>query len=359
MLSGLVHMNPAGKPPTDTVRALFWTPDGLSILDQRLLPEQERIEVFHDAQGVAEAIRSMRIRGAPAIGIAAAFGVVLAARECYARNPDNWRVDMRREIRHLAASRPTAVNLFWALDQMQLAFDQTTGDPEPVLLARARAIHAADIEANKTMGDLGGEILSDARGVLTHCNTGSLATGGYGTALGVVRSGYRRGLQRIYATETRPWNQGARLTLWELQRDRIPATLIADSAAATVMKNGQVQWVIVGADRIAANGDVANKIGTYSLAILARYHHVRFMVVAPVSTIDPALQDGRDIRIEERDQSELLPDFYRGDPCAGAFNPVFDLTPAELVDVIVTERGAVHRPEPAGIAKLLAAASAD
>ncbi len=348
-------MNPAGDPPDDTVRALFWTADGISILDQRLLPSEERFEVFHDAGGVAEAIRSMRIRGAPAIGIAAAFGFVLAARECYARNPGDWRVDILHDVRCLAESRPTAVNLFWALDQMRQVFDRITGDPEPVLLARARAIHAADIEANKKMGGLGSEILADARGVLTHCNTGSLATGGYGTALGVIRSGYRKGLERIYATETRPWNQGARLTLWELQRDRIPATLIVDSAAATIMKNRQVQWVIVGADRIAANGDVANKIGTYSLAILARYHDVRFMVVAPVSTIDPALQDGRDIRIEVRDPSELLPDIYRGDPCVGAWNPVFDVTPAKLVDVIVTERGAIHNPDRAGVARVLAA----
>ncbi|MGH8550210.1 MAG: S-methyl-5-thioribose-1-phosphate isomerase [Methylococcales bacterium] len=347
-------MNNSLDEPNDTVRALFWSPEGLSILDQRLLPGDVRFELFDHAEGVAEAIRSMRVRGAPAIGIAAAFGVVLAARHRFALNPDGWRRDILQDIQDLAGSRPTAGNLFWALDQMQQAFGGIQGDPEPVLLAHARAIHEADIEANKKMGELGSEILADARGVLTHCNTGSLATGGYGTALGVIRSGVRKGLERVYATETRPWNQGARLTLWELQQDRIPTTLIADSSAATVLKSGRVQWVIVGADRIAANGDVANKIGTYSLAVLARHHQVRFMVVAPVSTIDAALPDGRGIRIEEREQSELLPQYYQDDPgSVDAWNPVFDVTPADLIDVLVTERGVVHKPDRAGIERLL------
>ncbi|MCI0653485.1 MAG: S-methyl-5-thioribose-1-phosphate isomerase [Methylococcaceae bacterium] len=339
----------------DSVRAFFWTPEGLSVLDQRLLPDEVRYELFDDAAGVTEAIRSMRVRGAPATGIAAAFGVVLAARDRYRNNPKEWRRDIGQDIKHLAGSRPTAVNLFRALDQMQQAFKGICGDPEPVLLAQALAMHEADIEANKTMGALGSDILVGARGVLTHCNTGSLATGGYGTALGVIRSSYRKGLERIYATETRPWNQGARLTLWELQQDRIPATLIADSAAATIMQKGLVEWVVVGADRIAANGDVANKIGTYSLAVLAWYHAVSFMVVAPTSTIDAALSDGLDTRIEEREKSELLPQYYQGDRCIDAFNPVFDVTPAELIDVIVTERGVAHKPDRAGIERLLTA----
>ncbi|MGH8474797.1 MAG: S-methyl-5-thioribose-1-phosphate isomerase [Methylococcales bacterium] len=337
----------------DSVRALYWTPEGLSVLDQRLLPNEVRRELFDDAAGIAEAIRSMRVRGAPAIGIAAAFGVVLAARNRYRDNRDHWRRDIQQDIEALAASRPTAVNLFHALDRMRQAFKGIDGDPEPILLAKALALHEADIEANKTMGARGCEILAGTCGVLTHCNTGSLATGGYGTALGVIRASFRKGLERIYATETRPWNQGARLTLWELQCDGIPATLIADSAAATIMQKGQVQWVIVGADRIAANGDVANKIGTYSLAVLARYHTIRFMVVAPVSTIDVTLQDGWGTRIEEREKSELLPQYYQGDHYIEAFNPVFDVTPAELIDVIVTERGVVHKPDRAGIERLL------
>lgn len=346
-------MNNRRKGFSDSVRALFWTSEGLSVLDQRLLPDEVRYEIFDDAAGVAEAIRSMRVRGAPAIGIAAAFGVVLAARDRYRINPNAWRLDIAQDIKHLAESRPTAVNLFRALDQMRQGFDGIRGDPEAGLLAQARAMHEADTEANQTMGALGSEILADVRGVLTHCNTGSLATGGYGTALGVIRSSYRKGLERIYATETRPWNQGARLTLWELQQDHIPVTLIADSAAASIMQTGQVQWVIVGADRIAANGDVANKIGTYSLAVLARYHNIRFMVVAPTSTIDAALQDGRDTRIEEREKNELLPQYYQGDPFVDAFNPVFDVTPAELIDVIVTEGGVVYKPDRAGIERLL------
>lgn len=340
----------------DTVRALSWSREGLSILDQRLLPGEVRYELFDDAAGVAEAIRSMRVRGAPAIGIAAAFGVVLAARRRYASNPAGWRREIMQDVELLAASRPTAVNLFWALEQMQRVFAGIRGDPEPALLERARAIHENDIEANREMGRLGAKILGEARGVLTHCNTGSLATGGYGTALGVIRSGVQKDLERIYATETRPWNQGARLTLWELQQDGIPATLIADSCAATLMKNGRIQWVIVGADRIAANGDVANKIGTYSLAVLARFHKIRFMVVAPTSTIDPALPDGSGTRIEEREQSELLPRYYSdANGPVGAWNPVFDVTPAELIDVLVTERGALPNPDRAGIENLLKA----
>lgn len=342
------------NPVIDSVRAISWNGDGLLVLDQRRLPGEVRFELFRDAEGVAEAIRSMRVRGAPAIGITAAYGVVLAARERYAQNPENWQKAIDQDIRTLAASRPTAVNLFWALDQMRQLCDRVEGDPEAHLLARAQQIHRDDIDANQRMGDLGSSILGATHGVLTHCNTGSLATGGYGTALGVIRSAYRSGLQQIYATETRPWNQGARLTLWELQQDRIPATLIADSTAATVLKSRKAQWVIVGADRIAANGDVANKIGTYALAVLARHHQASFMVVAPTSTIDSALADGEGIQIEEREQAELLPEHYHQDPCASALNPVFDVTPADLIDVIVTERGAVHKPDRAGIERLLA-----
>lgn len=338
----------------DSVRALTWTDKGLSVLDQRYLPEQLQFELFDSVEGIVDAIRTMRIRGAPAIGITAAYGVVLAARHRYRQNPKDWRQNIRQDIFCLAQSRPTAVNLVWALNKMQQLFVGLAGDPEPALLAHAKAIHEEDIQANKTMGKLGSELLANASGVLTHCNTGSLATGGYGTALGVIRSGYENNLERIYATETRPWNQGARLTVWELLQDRIPATLIADSAAATLMRKGLIQWVIVGADRIASNGDVANKIGTYSLAVLAQYHKVRFMVVAPTSTIDWEMQNGEAIAIEERDQSELLPRYYQDENSAiGAWNPVFDVTPANLIDAIVTERGVVRSPDPKGMRQLL------
>jgi methylthioribose-1-phosphate isomerase len=330
----------------DSVRALQWSGDGLRVLDQRKLPQA--IEYVHclTAQSVAEAIAHMRVRGAPAIGIAAAYGVVLAARERYRQDPAHWKELIRQDLGILAASRPTAVNLFWALDRMREAMSRVEGDPCALLLDAAQAIHEADIIANRRMGQLGAELLRGASGVLTHCNTGSLATGGYGTALGVIRSGWKRGVKNVYATETRPWLQGARLTVWELDQDRIPATLIADSAAAYLMRTGAVQWVVVGADRIADNGDAANKIGTYSLAVNARHHGVKFMVVAPTSTVDWSAPSGASIEIEERNQRELLDDYFLQEGhVIKAWNPVFDVTPAHLIDAIVTERGVVLNPD--------------
>ncbi|MFM8330147.1 MAG: S-methyl-5-thioribose-1-phosphate isomerase, partial [Candidatus Methylumidiphilus sp.] len=304
---------------------------------------------FDSAPGVAEAIKSMRVRGAPAIGIAAAFGVVLAAHARHAASPDDWKTAIEADLALLAASRPTAVNLFWALQRMRVAI--AAGDDDPAgLLAVAQAIHADDIAANYRMGELGAGLLHGAGGVLTHCNTGSLATGGYGTALGVIRSAFKAGLQQVYACETRPWLQGARLTLWELDQDRIPAKLIADSAAAWLMRSGAVQWVIVGADRIAANGDAANKIGTYSHAVNARHHGVKFMVAAPTSTIDWDTATGADIAIEERDRRELLSEYFqREGSVVDAWNPVFDVTPAHLIDAIVTEKGVVLNPTAASM----------
>ncbi len=328
----------------DTVRALHWTGNALRVLDQRQLPGSIEYEDFDSVAGVAEAIRTMRVRGAPAIGIAAAYGVVLAARARHAENPADWKRLITQDLDILAASRPTAVNLFWALDRMREAIAVAGGEP-PALLAVAEAIHQNDIAANRHMGELGAALLQGAAGVLTHCNTGSLATGGYGTALGVIRSAYRLGVKNIYACETRPWLQGARLTVWELDQDRIPATLIADSAAAWLMRSGAVQWVIVGADRIAANGDTANKIGTYSHAVNARHHGVKFMVAAPTSTIDWNTASGGHIEIEERDRRELLSEqFQRADSVITAWNPVFDVTPAGLIDAIVTEKGVVLNP---------------
>ena len=339
----------------DSVRALRWSDQGLHVLDQRRLPVTLDYEICRTAGDVATAISAMKVRGAPAIGIAAAYGVVLAAREHYARQPGSWRDAIEIDLDFLARSRPTAVNLFWALDRMRGAMDRAGSAPVDDLLAEAIAIHEEDVAANRRMGDLGARYLASASGVLTHCNTGSLATGGYGTALGVIRSAWRATGLEIHATETRPWNQGARLTVWELNQDRIPATLIADSAAALLMRSGKVQWVIVGADRIAANGDTANKIGTYALAVAARYHGVRFMVVAPMSTVDWKTGHGEAIDIEERNGSEFLPDAFAGpDSVIGAWNPVFDVTPAELIDVIVTERGVVEKPAPETMRRVLA-----
>ena len=340
------------NPKQLSVQALQWSGHSLSVLDQRLLPETITYDEYRDAAGVTEAIASMRVRGAPAIGIAAAYGVVLSAMQHYP--VADWQARVAADIALLAASRPTAVNLFWALDKMrqQLATDHS--DPITALTSLAQQIHQDDIAANHAMGERGADILGDAKAVLTHCNAGALATGGYGTALGVIRSAHKRGhLQNVYADETRPWLQGARLTVWELAQDGIPATLIADSAAAWLMKSGKVDWIIVGADRITANGDVANKIGTYSLAVLAKQHGVKVMVAAPSSTFDFSLETGESIEIEERNPKELLADCYLNpDSLVSAWNPVFDVTPAELISAIVTERGVVLDPGKHGVRSL-------
>ncbi len=335
-----------------SVQALQWTGHSLKILDQRQLPEQICYDEYRDAAGVSEAIRSMRVRGAPAIGIAAAYGVVLSAQQHYPAA--DWQTRVKADIQILAESRPTAVNLFWALDKMRRQLAENSDDPIAALSLTAETIHDDDIKANHAMGERGADLLGGAGAVLTHCNAGALATGGYGTALGVIRSAYKRGrLQNIYADETRPWLQGARLTVWELAQDGIPATLIADAAAAWLMKSGKVDWVIVGADRIAANGDVANKIGTYSLAVLARQHGVKVMVAAPSSTFDFSLENGEHIEIEQRNPKELLADCYLGeDSLVNAWNPVFDVTPAEFITAIVTERGVVINPGQHGVRSL-------
>lgn len=335
------------------VEALQWTGQSLKVLDQRQLPDRILYDEFFDASGVAEAIKTMRVRGAPAIGIAAAYGTVLSVMLSYSASPDDWKAGVWADIDRLAQSRPTAVNLFWALDRMKKVLENADGNPLPQALACAEAIHADDIAANRKMGELGADLLTGSKGILTHCNTGALATGGYGTALGVIRSTYARQPVDIFAGETRPWLQGQRLTVWELGQDRIPVTLIADSAAAWLMKSGRIDWVIVGADRIASNGDTANKIGTYSLAVLAKQHNVNMMVVAPTSTIDGTIENGSQIEIEQRDPSELLPACYRDNKVIGAWNPVFDVTPAELITAIVTEKGVVMHPSDCGVAGLL------
>ncbi len=341
----------------DRIRAIVWRNDALELLDQRLLPDREEYLRLELCNAVADAIRNMVVRGAPAIGIAAAYAVVLAAKARYAKIGADWQTAFDAELAPLSRSRPTAVNLGWAIKRMlDRVATLGSGDPGPALLAEARAIHDEDVIANRRMGAFGSALIGEPCPVLTHCNTGSLATGGFGTALGVVRDGYSRGIvEKVYAGETRPWMQGARLTAWELAQDGIPVSLLADGAAPWLMRCGQVRWVIVGADRIAANGDTANKIGTYGLALAARRHGVHFMVVAPTSTMDPALADGAGIPIEERPPQEVLNLGGRrlAPEGACAWNPAFDVTPAELIDAIVTERGVVHHPDTTGLAELL------
>ena len=332
----------------DGVRPIVWEQGVLHLLDQRKLPQSSEMLELADVASAANAIRDMVVRGAPAIGITAAYAIVIAADARYRQDPRNWRDLLQPDLDLLANARPTAVNLVWAIEQMRTVIAQVgDSNPVPQLEKRALEIHQQDLDANYAMGGLGSQLIKKKCAVLTHCNTGSLATGGYGTALGVVRSGFAaEKISMVYADETRPWLQGARLTAWELLQDGIPVTLLADGAAAALMKQGLVDWVIVGSDRIAANGDVVNKIGTYSLAVNARHHGVKFMVVAPTSTVDVDTASGEAIPIEQRPASEVLALGSQQIAAKGAeaWNPVFDVTPAELVDFIVTEKGVVEAP---------------
>nr|BFD43567.1 S-methyl-5-thioribose-1-phosphate isomerase [Pseudomonas sp. FFPRI_1] len=344
----------------EKVKAIDWRDSALYLLDQRALPFEETWIAHHSAAEVAEAIRSMVVRGAPAIGISAAYAVVLAARMRFAAGGD-WVAALEEDFALLVGSRPTAVNLFWALNRMRERLERVKehADPLAALEAEALAIHESDREANLTMAQLGVDLIRRHQGnpqaLLTHCNTGALATGGFGTALGVVRGAWLEGMvERVYVDETRPWLQGSRLTAWELANEGIPVILNADAAAAHIMKTKGVTWVVVGADRITANGDIASKIGTYQLAVNAMHHGVRFMVVAASSSIDMSLASGEDITLEEREASELLE--LGGTPVGAqveAFNPVFDVTPADLIDAIVTEKGIVERPDSAKMAQLM------
>ncbi len=337
--------------------AIQWDGEQLILLDQRLLPLQEEYITYTDVGEVGLAIRDMVVRGAPAIGVTAAYGVVLAARnriDCSVCGA--WRAALEDDLDELAQARPTAINLHWAIERMRGLLD---GD-EATLLQRledeAEVIHQEDIDACKTMGKLGAAYIESGSGVLTHCNAGALATGGYGTALGVIRAAWEeKRLSAVFADETRPWLQGARLTAWELLQDGIPTSLLVDGASSWLMKQGKVQWVVVGSDRIAANGDVANKIGTYTTAIAARFHGIKFMVVAPTSTIDHNVATGEEIPIEVRESGELFACSNGGRMAAesaNGWNPVFDVTPADLVDMIVTERGVVENPTTEKIAAL-------
>jgi len=320
----------------DAVQPIRWKGDRLELLDQRLLPEKTVYLTCRTAAEVAAAIRDMVVRGAPAIGCAAAFGIALDKKS-------GRPLDAAFEA--LASSRPTAVNLFWALERMKKA-----KDPE----AEAIAIYEEDLAANRAMGKLGAELIPEGARVMTHCNTGALATAGYGTALGVIRSAKDKKIS-VIANETRPYLQGARLTAWELVQEGIPCTLITDSMAGHLMSRGEVDVVIVGADRIAANGDVANKIGTYPLAVLAKRHGIPFYVAAPLSTFDPKIPDGSHIPIEERPAAEVTG--YRGTRWApegvSVRNPAFDVTPAELITGIICEKGIAYPPCRESIAALL------
>jgi len=333
---------------TQSFSTLRWENRSLVLLDQTKLPAEEVYLVCHDYRMVADAIRRLAVRGAPAIGVAAAFGVVLGAAELVREKAD-LATGLEKVFTELAGTRPTAVNLFWALERMRkVAAVQGESDPEGLvaaLEAEALRLYREDMETNERLGRHGAALLADGTTVLTICNAGALATVAHGTALAVIRAAVRAGKRiQVVACETRPLLQGARLTTWELMKDGIPVTLITDNMAGYVMQQGMVQAVLTGADRIAANGDVANKIGTYSLAVLAAAHGLPFYVAAPTSTIDLTLNDGREIPIEERGAEEVTS--FGGRPVAPAgvkvYNPAFDLTPARLVRAFITEQGIIR-----------------
>lgn len=344
---------------TSVIRPIRFVAGKCQMLDQRLLPGEEVWLDYDSYEDVAEAIRSMVVRGAPAIGIAAAIGAWFAARDIDKESSREFFGEFQRCCAHLAASRPTAVNLSWALERMQrfaeANLDRSVFELKIGLEYEALAITQEDEQINRKIGRFGAPLIPDQARVLTHCNAGALATGGYGTALGVIRAAVAAGNKlSVIADETRPFLQGSRLTAWELQRDGIPVTLICDNMAGYLMQQGEIDCVIVGADRIAANGDVANKIGTYTVAVLAREHNIPFYVAAPRSTIDLRLTDGSQIPIEERDAREVT---HIGDKALApegiaVRNPAFDVTPARLVTAIITEGGVVSGDYTSGLRQL-------
>jgi len=335
-----------------------WTGNSLKLVDQRKLPHVIEIVECSSYHQVAEAIREMIVRGAPAIGAAAAFGYVLGAMESPENDISSIKAHMRNVYKKLASTRPTAVNLFWALNRMEKTLTEISDLSQMIETLEQEALRIAyeDIEINKTIGRYGASLLKDGSSVLTHCNAGALATVDYGTALGVIRSAVSQGKKiKVYVDETRPYLQGARLTAWELLQEGIPATLITDNMAGWVIKQKLVDAVVVGADRIAANGDVANKIGTYSVAVLANRNKIPFYVAAPVSTIDPEIKSGSEIPIEERSHSEVT--HVNGVKIApegiGVYNPAFDVTEHELITAIITERGIIRPPYEENIARII------
>ena len=331
------------------IRPILWDDGTLKLLDQTRLPAEEVVVEINDYRGAVAAIRDMQVRGAPAIGVTAAYAVVMAATELATGDRESFMSGLREAGTVINAARPTAVNLQWAVRRM-LEVAESEPDLAQVndrLLAEAKVIQVEDEEINRRMGDNGKELMPEGGAVLTHCNTGALATSAFGTALGVIRAGWESGRRfQVFNTETRPFLQGARLTSWEFQQLGIPATLIVDSAAGIMMQRGQISCVITGADRIAANGDTANKIGTYSLAVLARENGIPFYVAAPTSTVDLSLESGEEIEIEQRAGSEVT--HFQGTPTAPlgveALNPAFDVTPHRYITAIVTENGVARPP---------------
>ena len=342
------------------VETIQWTPAGVVMIDQTKLPREEAYVTCTTYKEVADAIRTMVIRGAPAIGVAAAMGVALGVLHA---DPARLDAEFERICVTLADTRPTAVNLFWGIDRMKRVFAEVRAEPiqriRERLIREAQQIRLEDIAINEAIGRHGADLLPDGKTVLTHCNAGALATAGYGTALGVVRAAIASGKHiDVFADETRPFLQGARLTVWELQHDGIPATLITDNMAGHFLKSGRIGCVVVGADRIAANGDVANKIGTYSVAVLAKENGVPFYVAAPISTLDLTLESGAEIPIEERAASEVTHVFGVAVAPDGipVENPAFDVTPSRYVTAIITERGVARAPYEASLRALVSAA---
>jgi methylthioribose-1-phosphate isomerase len=344
------------------IKTIEWTEEGVRMIDQRKLPTVEEYPTFRTYEEVAEAIRVMVVRGAPAIGVAAAMGVALGVRNSKAMTLEELQTDVETITATLAATRPTAVNLFWAIERMKRTFSKAlkAGSDkkgiERILIDEARAIYDEDIANNKRMGQFGADLLPQSGTILTHCNAGALATAGYGTALGVIRAAIENGKRlKVLADETRPFLQGARLTAWELWKDDIDVRVISDNMSGSFMRQGLVDAIIVGADRIAANGDVANKIGTYTVAVLARQHDIPFYVAAPLSTLDLSIPDGSHIPIEQRTPTEvthvgstrIVPEGV------SVFNPAFDVTPHEFVTAIITEVGVARAPYTKSLASLM------
>lgn len=345
------------------IKTVEWTDEGVRMLDQRILPTEEKYLILRSYEEVAESIKKMVVRGAPAIGVSAAMGLALGAKQSVGTSIADLEFDFDYMCDVMGATRPTAVNLFWAIERMRARLRRAKAETDDVenvkrqMVDEALKIFDEDIVANRSLGRFGGELITDGSTILTHCNAGALATAGdYGTALGVVRGARDAGKRvAVIADETRPFLQGARLTAWELSKDEIPVTLITDNMAGHVMKQGKVDVVVVGADRIARNGDTANKIGTYMVAVLARQHDIPFYVAAPISTIDLSIASGEEIPIEERDrrevthvgQQQLAPDGIE------VQNPAFDVTPHELITAIITDKGVARLPYDESLPRLV------
>ncbi len=343
------------------IQTLEWTESGVVFIDQTKLPTEEIYVTCATHEHVADAIRNMVVRGAPAIGVAAAMGIALGAKNSQARNAADFKKEFDQICETIRRTRPTAVNLFWAIRRMKEKFESVRSRPvtqiQQALIEEAQRMHAEDIAANQAMGRHGATLMPASGGVLTHCNAGALATAGYGTALGVIRAAVEQGKKiHVYADETRPFLQGSRLTAWELTKDGIPTTVVSDNMAGVMMQQGRIGAIVVGADRIAANGDVANKIGTYTVAVLAREHGIPFYVAAPISTVDLECPDGSKIPIEQRNKKEvthiagkqMTPDGVEIE------NPAFDVTPAKYVAAIITERGIARAPYEKSLRELAA-----